>query len=161
MRPLASRISSVLVGVVVTAMATGTAWAQVAPTPGPAPAAGGGGTLWAAVVIIIGLLIVIGVAVKLFDLRRKREAEAVQLQAQVSDALLREPSLAGIPLTPTAHVPFWSGTPATVEVAGRVPSPGIRELVLRIVRDEAARIRGDVRIEDHLAVAPEERVRVA
>ena len=32
----------------------------------------------------------IGLAVKLFDLKRKRESEGVQLQAQLSDALLRE-----------------------------------------------------------------------
>lgn len=159
MGPLASRYSSALVGAVAVAVPAGVAWAQAA--PGPPPADGGGSTLWAAVVIIIGLLVVIGVAVKLFDLRRTREAEAVQLQAQVSDALLREPSLAGIPLTPTAHVPFWSGTPATVEVGGQVPSPEMRELVLRIVRDEAARIRSDVRIEDHLALGPEQRVRIA
>ncbi|MCL6644621.1 MAG: Gfo/Idh/MocA family oxidoreductase [Dehalococcoidia bacterium] len=51
----------------------------------------------------------------------------------------------------------------------RTPPPGeparsaldMRELALRIVRDEAARIRGDVRIEDHLALGPEQRVRVA
>ena len=36
---------------------------------------------------------VIGVVVKLFDLKQKRESEAVQFQAQLSDALLREPSL--------------------------------------------------------------------
>jgi hypothetical protein len=158
MGPLASRDSSALVGTFVLVSAE-VAWAQA--TPGPPSDAGGGSTLWAAVAIIIGLLVVIGVAVKLFDLRRRREAEAVQLQAQVSDALLREPTLAGIPLTPTAHVPFWSGTPATVAVAGQVPNPEMRELVLRIVRDEAARVRGDVRVEDHLALGPEQRVRVA
>ncbi len=122
------------------------AWAQ---------GATGGGTVWAAVIVIVGLLVLIGVAVKLFDLRRKREAEAVQLQAQVSDALLRDSALAGLPLTPTAHVPFWSGSPATIEVAGQVPMPELRERVLRIVHDEAARIRSDVRIEDRLTVSPE------
>src|SRR3989454_3573022 len=97
---------------------------------------------------------VIGVVVKLFDLKQKRESEAVQLQAQLSDALLREPSLAGLPLTPTVHVPMWRGTPATIELMGRVPTPELKDTVLRIVRDEAARIRSDVQIEDRLSVVP-------
>ncbi len=97
---------------------------------------------------------VIGVVVKLFDLKQKRESEAVQLQAQLSDALLREPSLAGLPLTPTVHVPMRRGTPATIELMGRVPTPELKDTVLRIVRDEAARIRSDGQIEDRLSVVP-------
>src|SRR5206468_9018413 len=75
-------------------------------------------------------------------------------QAQLSDALLREPSLAGLPLTPTVHVPMRRGTPATIELMGRVPTPELKDTVLRIVRDEAARIRSDVQIEDRLSVVP-------
>jgi len=78
----------------------------------------------------------------------------VHLQAQVSDALLREPSLAGLPLTPTVHVPTWTGTPATIEIMGRVSTPEVKDTVLRIVRDEAARIRSDVQIDDRLSVVP-------
>ncbi len=137
---------SLLVALAAALGAARAAWAQ---------GATGGGTVWAAVIVIVGLLVLIGVAVKLFDLRRQREAEAVQLQAQVSDALLRDPALAGLPLTPTAHVPFWAGSPATIEVAGQVPMPELRERVLRIVHDEATRIRSDVQIEDRLAVSPE------
>ena len=108
----------------------------------------------AAIGLVVGLLVVIGVVVKVFDLKQKRESEAVQLQAQLSDALLREPSLAGLPLTPTVHVPMWRGTPATIELMGRVPTPELKDTVLRIVRDEAARIRSDVQIEDRLSVVP-------
>jgi len=36
----------------------------------------------------VGLLVVIGIVAKLFDLKQKRESEVVQLQAQLSDALL-------------------------------------------------------------------------
>jgi len=135
------------------------AWAQTTPNPvmppaTPQPAAEGGGAAIAAVVVVVGLFMVIGVVVKLFDLKQKRESEAVQLQAQLSDALLREPSLAGLPLTPTVHVPMWRGTPATIELMGRVPTPELKDTVLRIVRDEAARIRSDVQIEDRLSVVP-------
>jgi len=129
------------------------AWAQTAPSPSLSPAEGGGATI-AAVVVIVGLLMVIGVVVKLFDLKQRRESEAVQLQAQLSDALLRETTLAGLPLTPTVHVPVWKGTPATIEVVGRVPTPELKDTVLRIMRDEAARIRSDVQIEDRLSVVP-------
>jgi len=133
------------------------AWATpnpVMPPATPQPAAEGGGAAIAAVGVVVGLLVVIGVVVKLFDLKQKRESEAVQLQAQLSDALLREPSLAGLPLTPTVHVPMWRGTPATIELMGRVPTPELKDTVLRIVRDEAARIRSDVQIEDRLSVVP-------
>jgi len=138
-------------------------WAQTSPMPAVPPDAmtpatpvsgGSGASVVAAIVVVVGLLVVIGVAVKLFDLKRKRESEAVQLQAQLSDALLREPALAGLPLTPTAHVPIWSGTPATVELTGQVPSPALKEVSLSLIREEAARVRPDVRIEDRVAVVP-------
>ena len=49
---------------------------------------------------------------------------------------------------------MWKSTPATIEMMGRVPTPELKETVLRIVRDEAARIRSDVQIEDRLSVVP-------
>src|SRR5712691_761119 len=119
-----------------------------------APTADGGSTAIAAVLVVLGLLVIIGLAVKLFDLKRKRESEGVQLQAQVSDALLREPSLAGLPLTPTAHIPMWTGTPATIEVTGQVTTPELKDIALRLVRDEAARTRADSQIEDRLFIVP-------
>jgi len=122
----------------------------IAPTS-PAAAPEGGGFLVAAA-LVIGLLLVIGVVVKLYDLRRQREAEAVHLQAQISDAMLRDPSLFGLPVAATAHAPLWSGTPVTIELAGEVPDPGMREAVMRIARSEAQRIRPDVEILDHLTV---------
>ncbi len=57
-------------------------------------------------------------------------------------------------MTPTVHVPMWKGTPATIEMMGRVPTPEAKDAVLRIVRDEAARVRSDVQIEDRLSVVP-------
>jgi len=118
------------------------------------PAADSGSTAIAAVVVVLGLLVIIGLVVKLFDFKRKRESEGVQLQAQVSDALLREPSLAGLPLTPTAHIPMWTGTPATIEVTGQVPTLELKDIALRLVRDEAARTRADSQIEDRLSIVP-------
>lgn len=127
------------------------------PAPSAAAPADGGGWLMASI-LVLGLLVVVGVLVKVFDLRRKREAEAVHLQAQISDALLREPNLFGLPITPTAKAPLWSGTPVTVEIVGEVPSAAVRESVLRIAWAEAQRIRPDVEIRDHLTVRALERV---
>src|SRR2546428_2565602 len=93
-----------------------------------------GGAAIAAVGAVVGLLVVIGIVAKLFDLKQKRESEAVQLQAQLSDALLREPSLAGLPLTPTVHGSMWKGTPATIEMMGRAPTPEGKDAGRRIVR---------------------------
>jgi hypothetical protein len=130
------------------------AWAQAAPTPTPGAASGGGGSALALILVIVGLFVIIGVGVKLYDLRRKRELEAVQLQAQISDALMRDQLLYGVPLTATARTSLWGRSPATIEVAGRVTSPLARETALRIVRAEAARIRSDFQIEDRISVVP-------
>jgi hypothetical protein len=130
------------------------AWAQAAPvTPPPATSAAssGSGALMM-VAVIVGLLVIVGVGVKLYDLKRKREAESVHLQAQISDALLRDQGLFGMPVTPTVGIPLWSGTPAIIELVGEVDAPGAHEAALRIVREEASRVRSDFRIEDRIRV---------
>src|SRR2546421_8626513 len=71
-----------------------------------------------------------------------------------SSDLLREPSLAGLPLTPTVHVPMWTGTPATIDVTGQVPRPELKDLAVRLVSDEASRIRSDIKIVDRLSIVP-------
>jgi hypothetical protein len=142
----------------VSSLAAGEAWAQAPAAPLPtmppstAPAPQGSGGFVAAAIVIVALLVVIGVMVKLFDLKRKRSAEAVHLQAQISDALLREQNVFRLPITPTAHVPFIKGSPAIVEVSGEVPSSEMRDTVIRLVRNEATRIRSDVEVEDRLFV---------
>lgn len=118
------------------------------------------GSFATVLVLLIGLLIVIGVAVKVYDVKRKREVEAVHLQAQVSDALLRDVSLYSLAVTPTAHVP-WSGTPARLEITGRVPEPSQREHVLQLAEREAQRIRPDVVVVDRLRVEESSEARVA
>ena len=126
-------------------------------TPTPAPAEVGNGGWIVAAALVIGLLVVVGAMVKIYDLRRKRETEAVHLQAQISDAFLRDPNLFGLPVAATAHAPFWSGTPVTIELTGEVPDVNMREAVARIARSEALRIRPDVEIVDHLSVRAQRR----
>jgi hypothetical protein len=138
---------------------TGLAWAQApapAPVPPPAGAAGGEGSATTVVLIALGIVAVLALvlAVRWFDLKRRRDAEAVALQGRLSDALLRDPSLAGIPVVVTVHVPTWRGSPATVDVRGDVPTPEMREAVIRFVSREAAGQRSDCRVEDRLMVLP-------
>jgi hypothetical protein len=136
-------------------MTFGIAWAQTsAPpatpaVPGSGSAASGGSMAAAGFLVVLGLLVLVGVAVKLYDRKRKRDAETVHLQAQVSDALMRDAGLAGLLLTPTAEL---RGGEAVVDVAGDVPDDAARETALRIAREEATRVRPDVRVVDKIRV---------
>jgi len=71
-----------------------------------AAATGGAGSTLTVLLLLAGLLVIVAIGVKLYDLKRKRDAEAVHLQAQVSDALLRDQSLFGLAVTPTATPSF-------------------------------------------------------
>jgi hypothetical protein len=121
--------------------------AQTPAAAAPGESAGNAGAILGIVGVAAVLLTVVGIGVKMFDLKRRRQAEAVQLQAQLSDALLRE---GGLTMTPTAHIPLWAGGPVTVEVSGPPSSPEGREAALRLVEREAARIRPDVRVIDRI-----------
>jgi hypothetical protein len=106
------------------------------------------------VATMLFLAVLLGLAVKLYDLKRKREEEAVAAQARVSDALLMDATLAGLPLTPTAHLPLWKGSPLVVELTGAVPRSDLREAAVDVASREMSRSRSDFRIEDHIAVNP-------
>ena len=137
-----------------------TAWAQATqtpPAPGPAipPTAvpdGGGSRGAVAFAVIVGLLAITGIAVKLYDLKRKREDEGVALQARLSDALLIEPLLAGVPVTPTVHVPFWGSSPAVITLSGTVSRPELHDAAVQLVMREMSQARANYRIEDHITV---------
>ena len=86
--------------------------------------------------------------------RRKRLEDAVILQAQLSDAIYREGLLRGLMITPKARVAVWRGSPVTIEVAGEVPTPELREAALRFVSTELSKVRPDVPTEDHLCIVP-------
>ncbi len=131
------------------------AWAQ--PTPGlptpprmetpPVPPS----EAWPATLVFLGIALLLIVALaKGIDRKRKRGNEAVWLQAQISDALLRERSLASLPLTAIVQVPTWTRAPATIEMHGQVPTPQHRDAVLRIAEQEASRMRSDFRIDDRI-----------
>jgi len=80
--------------------------------------------------------------------------QAVVVQARISDAVLRDPRLFSLPITPTARVPLWKGTPVTVEVAGQVPSEDLRDAAIGLIEREASQFGPEVRIESRIGVVP-------
>ena len=120
--------------------------------PTPAPSSWGGSVAILAVVLL--LLLSIGVAVKVFDHKRKREDEALSLQSQISDALLLDRSLAGLPITAVAGRSLWRRSPVVIAITGTVPTPEQREAVMRLVAQEVSRRHALARAEDRLVVDP-------
>ncbi len=74
---------------------------------------------------------------------------------------MTDPSLKSATVTPTVHVPISRGSPVIVEVSGDVPSPELRDVVLRKVRQEVSDLLPRVQIEDKLLVLPPISSRVA
>jgi hypothetical protein len=164
-----ARIRHVLLGVLNMAgfamLAPFDAGAQTPPVPSvPSPATaspeGTSGGLVALLVIVVAFLVAIALVAKMLDAKRKRENEAVLLQAQISDALLREAQLAALAVVPTARVSFWSGPP-TIELTGRVPTEETRRAVLDLARSEASRVCPDAMIEDRITVVPQRNLQAA
>jgi hypothetical protein len=136
-----------------------TGWAQgITPTAPATPSAGatqsGAVTTVVVVTSVIAVLVVLGLLIKLLDLKRKRDSEAIVVQARISDAILRDPRLFSLAITPTAHVPLWTGSPVTVEVAGHVPSEDLLQASMELVEREASQLGPDIRIESKVNVEP-------
>ena len=128
-----------------------------AQTPGvdaarPTPSSWGGSV--ALLLVVLVLLLAIGVGVKLYDSKRKREDEALSLQSHLSDALLLEPTLAGLPVTAVASGSLWRRAPLAIAITGTVPTPELREHVMRLIDQELARRHPGARAEDRLVVDP-------
>ena len=125
-----------------------------ADSPGTAPASSNPGGAIAIVVVVVALLVVIGVGVKLYDLKRKREDEVMSLQSQISDALLLDPSLAGLPITAVAGGSLWRRSRAVIAVRGPVPTPELRAAVMRLVERELSSREPGAQAEDRMVVDP-------
>jgi hypothetical protein len=105
-------------------------------------------------VALLGLLVMAGIAIKTYDKKRRREDEALGLQARMADALMAEPRLSGLAVTPTVRSLLWGRPPVTVEISGLVPRPELRELAIRVVMRAMSDHRTDFRIEDRIVVNP-------
>ncbi|HZV96284.1 MAG TPA: hypothetical protein VFF62_10160 [Candidatus Nitrosocosmicus sp.] len=106
--------------------------------------------------VIAGVVVLLAIAVvgRLLDLRRRREDEALGLQSRVSDALMLEPGLSGLPVTANMHVPLWPRKPPTLEIVGRVPTPDQHELAARVAMRTLAERAEQVVVEDKVWVDP-------
>ncbi len=116
------------------------------------PAMSGGSVAILAVVLVT--VLAIGVAIKLYDLKRKRDDEVLLLQSQVSDALLLEPLLVGVPIAAFARGSLWRRSSVVVAVTGPVPTPEVRDAVMRLVKRELARRHPGARAEDRIVIDP-------
>ena len=142
----------------------GVAFAQTADSPGAflltAPAAGlpsgnsGGNTALGFLILAAAIFVVFGTIAKVVDFRKRREQETVELQSQISDALLGGRAFFRSSVTPTVHIPFWRGSPATIEMSGEVTTPHLEQSALRIATQVASRIRPDFSIDNRLTVIP-------
>ena len=106
---------------------------------------------------LVFLAVIVGAAVVIISYasrRRKQSEEAAILQSQLSDAIARESQLSGLHITPTARVSGWRSSQITIEVAGEVPTPEVRERVMRLVSAEAWKLRPDAQTVDHLFIVP-------
>jgi hypothetical protein len=132
-------------------------WAQGSGATGSPSVSAAAGSA-ASTVLTLGVLCVLVIAIvvgaRYVAARRRQVEEAVILQSQLSDMVARESQLRGLSITPRARVSGWRRTQVTIEVAGEVPTPELRETVMRIVGAEARRFRPDVITQDHLFIVP-------
>jgi hypothetical protein len=120
--------------------------------PADAPVGGAGGAI--VVGVVLALLVGIGILVKLVDARRRREDEMAGLQGRISDALLTDGMLTGLPLTATVVSSMWRPRPATVVLTGTAPSVEVREAARRLVTREMESRGVQFEIEDRVMVDP-------
>jgi hypothetical protein len=108
-----------------------------------------------AVGIVVGAAGVTTLGVILLEAQRRRDRRAVAFQDRLAGPIARELGQAGVSVLPTVRIPLWSAAtrPAVIQLAGQVPSPDLRDRVVRIVEREAARLHY-FRIEDRLRIVP-------
>jgi len=138
-------------------------WAQTERVPGPpvapqteSPATPGIGERNAELTLMLvsSVVLLLLAGAKAIDLKRTREDQAVRLQAQISDALLRERRLASLPVTATVHISVWSRSPARIELRGQVPTAELWQAVRHVAEQEASRSLPVFHIDDRIAVVP-------
>ena len=107
-----------------------------------------------AIILGLALLGILILSVVLLDFQRKRRAQAIAIEGQIADALMREPRLTRAVITSVAHLPLTGRAAPTVEVRGEVEYPELREIAVRVVRQELLRYHPDGIVEDRIFVAP-------
>lgn len=126
----------------------------------PAPASSTAADAIAVVVMVMVALLAIGIGVKLYDRKRQREGEILSLQAYISNALVLDASLAGLPISVFASGSLWRRSPVVIAVSGPVPTPEVRDAVMRLVERELSRRHPGARVEDRVVVDPRRGIHV-
>lgn len=146
---------SVIGTAMASAMGVAQAMAQSQVPPAAAPPGEPGGWTGVATVaaVFLGLIVLLGIFVKLHDARRRREEQRIVLESRLSDALMQERSLAGLPITAKVEPPLFGGSPTTVVLVGTVPSPQLRDEARELVSREVRSQHVDMRLEDRVFVS--------
>jgi len=118
------------------------------------------GTIVLILLVAGACVLLLALIAKILDLRLRRDGEAIAVRGLMSDALERDPSLFGAPITVVrVRVPLWTGSPVTIRIAGQVSSDQLRKAVLESIRraaksDLTVAIRIKSRIKVRRAEAP-------
>ena len=118
------------------------------------------GTIVLILLVAGACVLLLALIAKILDLRLRRDGEAIAVRGLMSDALERDPSLFGAPITVVrVRVPLWTGSPVTIRVAGQVSTDQLRKAALESIRraaksDLIVAIRIKSRIKVRRAEAP-------
>jgi len=118
------------------------------------------GTIVLILLVAGACVLLLALIAKILDLRLRRDGEAIAVRGLMSDALERDPSLFGAPITVVrVRVPLWTGSPVTSRIAGQISSDQLRKAALESIRraaksDLVVAIRIKSRIKVRRAEAP-------
>lgn len=111
---------------------------------------------WPFVLVAVGGLLLLSglvvLGVRVLARRELDEEAASRIGVDVAAALGRESRLRDAAILPVATIPIAARP--TLELTGRVPSLGAKDLALEIGRREVERLRPGMRVVDRLAIVP-------
>jgi hypothetical protein len=125
----------------------------------PAAASFGQHEALASLILVAVTVLVLLAIGKAFDFRQRREEERVVLESRIGDALLDHPVFVRSSVGPNVRIPFWRGSPVTVEMIGEVSSAQLEQSALRIAAQAASRVRSDIALENHMVVVQTSNIR--
>jgi CheY-like chemotaxis protein len=106
------------------------------------------------VIAILTMMALAGSILTLRHVRRNRDVAELLLQLRVHDGLLSDEWLAALPIALSVRLPLAPWSPAVVEITGRVPTPELRDGVVRLAKREVSRRRTRVQTAARIAIDP-------
>ena len=100
--------------------------------------------------VMLGVLVALGLRV--LARRESNEEAASRIGVDIAATLAREPRLRDAAVLPVATIPLTARP--SLELTGRIPSLGARDLALEIARRELERLRPGMRVVDRLEIVP-------